>query len=165
VSEAKANGYTEPDPRDDLSGTDVARKVVILARESGLNISMEDVPVQSLVPAELMDCSIDEFMQRLPEFDQQMADRFAEAASNGKVLRFVGVVDTLKGMGSVELGAYSKEHAFGSLNGSDNMVSFSTRRYCNTPLVVRGPGAGAEVTAAGVFSDLLKLAAYLGAPS
>eukprot|EP00242_Pyramimonas_sp_CCMP2087_P015879 CAMPEP_0198211982 /NCGR_PEP_ID=MMETSP1445-20131203/25451_1 /TAXON_ID=36898 /ORGANISM="Pyramimonas sp., Strain CCMP2087" /LENGTH=873 /DNA_ID=CAMNT_0043886345 /DNA_START=316 /DNA_END=2937 /DNA_ORIENTATION=- len=165
VSEAKANGYTEPDPRDDLSGTDVARKVVILARESGLNISMEDVPVQSLVPAELMECSIDEFMQRLPEFDQQMADRFAEAASKGKVLRFVGVVDTLKGTGSVELGAYSKDHAFGSLNGSDNMVSFSTRRYCNTPLVVRGPGAGAEVTAAGVFSDLLKLAAYLGAPS
>jgi aspartokinase/homoserine dehydrogenase 1 len=86
-------GYTEPDPRDDLSGTDVARKVVILARESGLNISMEDVPVDSLVPEALRECSVDEFMQKLPEYDDEMSGRLSEAAARGEVLRFVGVVD------------------------------------------------------------------------
>jgi len=165
VSQAKAQGYTEPDPREDLSGADVARKVVILARESGLDISLEDVPVMSLVPKALEDCSVDEFMERLPEYDDEMAAKFSEAALAGKVLRFVGVVDMKEGTGRVELAEYSEEHAFGTLNGSDNMVSFRSDRYNQTPLVVRGPGAGAEVTAGGIFSDLLKLAAYLGAPS
>lgn len=165
VKQAKELGYTEPDPRDDLSGTDVARKVVILAREAGLNISMEDVPVESLVPAELMECSIDEYMAKLPDYDQQMADKLAEAASRGEVLRFVGVVDRATGKGGVELKGYTAEHPFGQLNGSDNMVCFHTKRYNQTPLVVRGPGAGAEVTAGGVFADLFKLSAYLGAPS
>jgi homoserine dehydrogenase len=93
-------GYTEPDPRDDLSGTDVARKVVILARESGLDISMEDVPVDSLVPEALRDCSIDEFMAKLPDYDEQMGSRLAEAAARGEVLRFVGVVDHLTKKGA-----------------------------------------------------------------
>ena len=93
-------GYTEPDPRDDLSGTDVARKVVILARESGLNISMEDVPVDSLVPEALRECSIDEFMQKLPDYDDEMSGRLSEAAARGEVLRFVGVVDHQSGKGA-----------------------------------------------------------------
>jgi len=165
VRQAKELGYTEPDPREDLNGNDVARKVVILARETGLNISMVDVPIESLVPPELEDCSVEEFMKRLPDYDQQMSDKFAEASLRGEVLRFVGLVDHATGKGSVELKTYSKEHSFGQLSGSDNMICFDTARYNSTPLVIRGPGAGAEVTAGGVFSDLLKLAAYLGAPS
>jgi aspartokinase/homoserine dehydrogenase 1 len=139
--------------------------VVILAREAGLDVSMEDVPIESLVPAALSDCSVDEYMAKLSDYDEDMTARFAEAAARGEVLRFVGVVDRATGKGSVELKSYTTEHPFGQLNGSDNMVCFHTKRYNQTPLVVRGPGAGAEVTAGGVFGDLLKLAAYLGAPS
>ncbi|KAL2622517.1 hypothetical protein R1flu_002722 [Riccia fluitans] len=167
VKEAKAKGYTEPDPRDDLSGTDVARKVVILAREAGLKLSLEDIPIESLVPAELQDenLSIDDFMKKLPEFDQALTARRLEAESNGQVLRFVGVVDVLNNRGSVELRKFSKSDAFAQLSGSDNIIAFKTTRYQQNRLIVIGPGAGAAVTAGGVFSDILRLASYLGAPS
>jgi len=162
---AKQLGYTEPDPRDDLSGTDVARKVVILARESGLKVELADVPVQSLVPEPLRGASLDDYLARLPEFDSHMAQLFAEASAAGEVLRYVGIVDPGPAGCRVELRRYKRSHAFGGLSGSDNMLSFSTSRYSATPLVIQGPGAGAEVTAGGIFSDLLRLAAYLGAPS
>ncbi|ERN01374.1 hypothetical protein AMTRI_Chr03g53980 [Amborella trichopoda] len=166
VAEAKQAGYTEPDPRDDLSGSDVARKVIILARESGLKLELSDIPVESLVPAPLREsASIEEFMQQLPKFDGEIAKRRADAEAVGEVLRYVGVVDAVENEGRVELRRYPKDHAFAQLSGSDNIIAFTTSRYRQQPLIVRGPGAGAEVTAGGIFSDILRLASYLGAPS
>ncbi|XP_072962925.1 bifunctional aspartokinase/homoserine dehydrogenase 1, chloroplastic-like [Typha angustifolia] len=166
VAEAKEAGYTEPDPRDDLSGTDVARKVIILARESGLKLELSDIPVQSLVPEPLRACSsAEEFMQQLPSFDKDLAKERNDAEAAGEVLRYVGVVDATNEKGLVELRRYKKEHPFAQLSGSDNIIAFTTTRYKNQPLIVRGPGAGAEVTAGGIFSDILRLASYLGAPS
>ncbi|CAI0556372.1 unnamed protein product [Linum tenue] len=166
VSEAKEKGYTEPDPRDDLSGTDVARKVIILARESGLKLELSDIPVQSLVPEPLRaSASAEEFMNQLPQFDQDIAKERQAAEAEGYVLRYVGVVDVTQAEGRVELRRYRKDHAFAQLAGSDNIIAFTTSRYKEQPLIVRGPGAGAQVTAGGVFSDILRLASYLGAPS
>jgi len=166
VADAKAKGYTEPDPRDDLNGTDVARKVAILARECGMELELSDIPVESLVPEPLRAVSTSaEYMARLPEFDASMTQRLEEAAAAGEVLRFVGVVDMLARRGSVELRRYPATHPFAQLVGSDNIIAFTTKRYTKQPLIIRGPGAGADVTAGGVFSDLLKLSAYLGSPS
>ncbi|CAL8471344.1 g10886 [Coccomyxa elongata] len=164
VSKAKAAGYTEPDPRDDLSGMDVARKVVILARECGMHIELDDVEVDSLVPEPLQSTSsVLDFMERLPEFDAEMEARSSEAAEAGRKLVYVGLVDVAAGTCSVTLQAYPTDHAFAQLSGSDNIIAFSTQRYSQQPLIIRGPGAGAEVTAAGVFSDLLQVAHSLGA--
>ncbi|OIW21262.1 hypothetical protein TanjilG_31375 [Lupinus angustifolius] len=166
VSEAKEAGYTEPDPRDDLSGTDVARKVIILARESGLKLELSDIPVESLVPEPLRVCaSAQEFMQQLPKFDEEFGKKQHDAENAGEVLRYVGVVDVTNKKGFVELRRYKKDHPFAQLSGSDNIIAFTTRRYNQQPLIVRGPGAGAQVTAGGIFSDILRLASYLGAPS
>mmetsp|Transcript_9823 Transcript_9823/g.32175 ORF Transcript_9823/g.32175 Transcript_9823/m.32175 type:complete len:205 (-) Transcript_9823:90-704(-) len=166
VATAKELGFTEPDPRDDLNGMDVARKVVILAREAGLALELEDIPIESLVPKELEGVeSVDEFMAKLPDYDEEMKARAAAAAEKGEVLRFVGVVDVEGNSGAVELGSYPKDHPFAQLSGSDNIISFKTSRYSNQQLVIRGPGAGAEVTAGGVFADVLRLSAYLGCPS
>lgn len=166
VMEAKAAGYTEPDPRDDLAGTDVARKVIILARECGLKLELSDIPVQSLVPDPLQaTASVDDFLQQLPSFDSDIAKRRQAAEESGEVLRYVGVVDVTNQKGVVELRRYNKKHPFAQLSGSDNIIAFTTERYNKQPLIVRGPGAGAEVTAGGVFSDLLRLASNLGAPS
>lgn len=166
VTKAKEAGYTEPDPRDDLSGMDVARKVIILARECGLKLELHDIPVQSLVPEPLQRCtSVEEYLNKLPEFDHEMRKQREDADSSAEVLRYVGVVDTLANKGRVELRRYSKTHPFAQLYGSDNIIAFKTTRYHTQPLIVRGPGAGAEVTAGGVFSDILRLASYLGAPS
>mmetsp|Transcript_9334 Transcript_9334/g.34218 ORF Transcript_9334/g.34218 Transcript_9334/m.34218 type:complete len:805 (+) Transcript_9334:675-3089(+) len=166
VKVAKELGYTEPDPREDLSGMDVARKVTILARESGLGLELSEVPVRSLVPEPLQEVdSVDEFMSRLPDFDADIKAEAQAAAKEGKVLRYVGVVDAAAGTGSVELRKYDASHPFAQLKGSDNIISFQTDRYDSQPLIVRGPGAGPEVTAGGVFCDILRLAAYLGAPS
>ncbi|XXG48440.1 hypothetical protein AAC387_Pa02g2887 [Persea americana] len=166
VAEAKQAGYTEPDPRDDLSGTDVARKVIILARESGLKLELSDIPVQSLVPEPLrLSASADEFMERLPKYDADIAKKRHDAEAADDVLRYVGVVDVINEKGNVELRRYKKDHPFSQLSGSDNIIAFTTMRYKEQPLIVRGPGAGAQVTAGGVFSDILRLASYLGAPS
>ncbi|KAK7311439.1 hypothetical protein RJT34_09580 [Clitoria ternatea] len=166
VAEAREAGYTEPDPRDDLSGTDVARKVIILARESGLKLELTDIPVENLVPEPLrVSASAQEFMQQLPKFDQELSKKQEDAERAGEVLRYVGVVDVRNEKGGVELKRYKKDHPFAQLSGSDNIIAFTTRRYQNQPLIVRGPGAGAQVTAAGIFSDILRLASYLGAPS
>ena len=162
VREARINGYTEPDPREDLSGRDVARKVLILAREMGLEISIDDLEIQSLVPAELQEGSVDQFLDRLGRFDQEMAQLVETARERNEVLRFVGLVSPT-GKSSVRLTPYPQSHPFARINLTDNIVQFTSRRYADNPLVVQGPGAGTEVTAAGVFADLLRLAAYLGA--
>jgi bifunctional aspartokinase / homoserine dehydrogenase 1 len=162
VRAAKAKGYTEPDPRDDLSGLDVARKLIILGREMGLTLEMSDVQVEGLVPEALTRCSVDEFMARLPESDPAMAATFADARKKNQVLRYVGRIDA-QGKATVGLRRLDAKHAFANIALTDNVVRFATRRYCDNPLIVQGPGAGPEVTAAGVFSDLLRLSAYLGA--
>ena len=162
VRAAKAKGYTEPDPRDDLSGIDVARKLIILGREMGLTLEIADVQVEGLVPEALTQCSVEEFMARLPESDAAMAAALAEARLKNQVLRYVGRIDAA-GKATVGLMRLEAKHAFANIALTDNVVRFATRRYCDNPLIVQGPGAGPEVTAAGVFSDLLRLSAYLGA--
>ena len=158
VAQAKAAGYTEPDPRDDLNGMDVARKCVILARVAGLNIAGTDgFPVQSLIPKALESArSADEFMQNLPNHNAEMESYKTEAEKAGKVVRFVGKVDVEKGEVKVGLEMVDQGSPIASLQGSDNLICFYTRRYGNNPLVVQGAGAGNEVTAMGVLSDLLK---------
>jgi aspartokinase/homoserine dehydrogenase 1 len=162
VRDARQRGYTEPDPRDDLSGMDVARKLIILGREMGLGLEMSDVKVESLVPAGLETGSIDEFMGRLPQHDAAMRQRYENARARGKVLRYIAKV-TSEGHASVGLAELDQKHAFANIALTDNVVRYATQRYSNNPLIVQGPGAGPEVTAAGVFADLLRVAAYLGA--
>uniref|UniRef100_A0A0D3A4H7 homoserine dehydrogenase n=1 Tax=Brassica oleracea var. oleracea TaxID=109376 RepID=A0A0D3A4H7_BRAOL len=162
VAEAKKAGFTEPDPNDDLSGTDV----IILARESGLKLDLSDLPIRSLVPEPLKGgTSAEEFMEKLPQYDGDLAKERLEAENSGEVLRYVGVVDTVNQKGTVELRRYKKDHPFAQMAGSDNIIAFTTTRYKDHPLIVRGPGAGAQVTAGGIFSDMLRLASYLVAPS
>ena len=163
VREAKAKGYTEPDPRDDLSGLDFARKVVILGREMGLSLELSDVALESLVPEALQKCSVDEYLKRLPEFDAQMSKRLEAARGRNQVLRYVGSLDAATRKATVGLVELPRSHTFANINLTDNVVRFSTSRYNQNPLVVQGPGAGPEVTAAGVFADLLRVCAYLGA--
>ncbi len=162
VQHAKSLGYTEPDPRDDLSGMDVARKLIILAREMGLRTEMAEVKVESLVPAALNGCGVDAFLERLPEFDRSMLARLREATARGHVLRYVGSVDA-QGHAEVGLVELPKSHPFANIALTDNIVRFETARYDKNPLIVQGPGAGPAVTAAGVFADLLRVCAYLGA--
>ncbi len=161
VREAHALGYTEPDPRDDLSGMDVARKLTILAREAGLPIDASEVRVESLVAAPLASVSRDVFMERLGELDGPMAERHQRATAAGRVLRYVAHLDPRKRAAQVSLTELPGNHAFAHLRLTDNVVQFSTRRYAENPLVVQGPGAGPEVTAAGVFADLLRIATGL----
>ena len=162
VTEAKQRGYTEPDPRDDLSGMDVARKLIILGREMGLTLEMADVKVESLVPEGLEQGSIEDFMKKLPAHDTAMRQRFEAARARGKVLRYVGRL-TADGAATVGVVEFDARHAFANIALTDNVVRFATARYNNNPLIVQGPGAGPEVTAGGIFADLLRLSAYLGA--
>ncbi|MBI79510.1 MAG: bifunctional aspartate kinase/homoserine dehydrogenase I [Gammaproteobacteria bacterium] len=163
VVDAKNKGYTEPDPRDDLSGIDVARKAVILAREVGLNLNLDQVSVQSLVPESLKRASVDKFLSGLSDFDEPMKEILNDCESKNQVLRYILNIDIKKGTAEVSLKAFSKDHAFSNIHLTDNIVQFVTKRYCDNPLIVRGPGAGPEVTAAGVFSDLLNLCSMLSA--
>lgn len=158
VAQAKSLGYTEPDPRDDLNGMDVARKITILARLAGAQVSSPtSFEVESLIPAELKNVSsADEFLQKLPSFDENIAKRKADAAAQGKVLRFVAKVEFPSGKPSVGIEAYDNSHPFASLKGSDNTVAFTTERY-PSPLIIQGAGAGAEVTAMGVLGDFMKV--------
>ena len=160
MKKARSLGYTEPDPRDDLSGMDVARKTVILVRELGYTTETGDIAVESLVPEDMRGLSSDEFMARLPEMDDHMLSLYRSAASRGMKLRYVGKVEN--GICSVALGEYPEDHPFSQAKGTDNVISFRTMRYDKQPLVIKGPGAGPDVTAGGVFADILRLSAYLG---
>lgn len=153
VRQAKANGWTEPDPRDDLSGTDVARKALILARTCGQLIELRDVAVESLVPRELQDVATNDFMARLPELDAPYRERFEAAADKAMTLRYTAHVSLTNVR--VDLVNVSPSSPVGALQGPDNLVVYQTERYKERPLSVRGPGAGVDVTAAGVLGDLI----------
>ncbi|RKP12554.1 homoserine dehydrogenase-domain-containing protein [Piptocephalis cylindrospora] len=156
---AKELGYTEPDPRDDLDGMDVARKVVIVARSLGLPLSLGDLTVENVVPdvKELREASSPEaFLSALPGHDGHFSKLREAAKAEGKVLRYVGSIDPRSSKGTVSLNAYPSSHPFGALEGSDNMVAFTTRRFPN-PLVIQGSGAGDEVTVFGVLADLYRV--------
>jgi aspartokinase/homoserine dehydrogenase 1 len=158
--EARQLGFTEPDPRDDLSGLDVARKLVILSREWGREIELADVDLEGLVPEPLIDIDREQFLARAAELDAPMQARLDGARARGSVLRFVAHIDEHSAkVGLVELPA---DHAFAHLKPTDNIIQFTTARYSRNPLIVQGPGAGPEVTAAGVFADLLRVAQGLG---
>jgi aspartokinase/homoserine dehydrogenase 1 len=160
VAQARQMGLTEPDPREDLSGQDVARKLLILAREIGLRMDIQDVRVSSLVPNALRRGAYSpRFFVALARHDHQMHKRLNDAGSRGNVMRYVGVLE--HGHARAALQEFPRTHPLASVKGSDNIIAFTTKRYSRTPLVVQGPGAGADVTAMGVFSDILKLLHYL----
>jgi bifunctional aspartokinase / homoserine dehydrogenase 1 len=160
VRDAHRMGFTEPDPREDLSGQDVARKLLILGRQIGLKMDLDEVKVDSLVPKPLARGKYtSKFLSAFARNDAEMADRVKRAAARGAVLRYVGTLE--RGRARAGLKEYPRDHPIASAKGSDNVIAFSTKRYARTPLVVQGPGAGADVTAMGVFSDILKLLHYL----
>ncbi len=154
VTQARERGYTEPDPRDDLSGMDVARKLVVIARELGMQVEIEDVHVENLTPMPCRSLStVNEFLERLRDHDHEYAERARLAARDGKLLRYVGKIRG--GKLSVALEAVGPDQPTYGLSGSDNLIAIYSKRYCDRPLVIQGPGAGAQVTAAGVFADIL----------
>ncbi len=163
VRQARDAGYTEPDPREDLSGMDVARKLLILARELGLGMELADVKVESLAPEELADASVEDFLDGLARHDGDMRRRLQKAEEEGCVLRYVGRLDS-EGRASVRLESLPRDHLFARLHLTSNMFLYRTARYSDSPLVVQGPGAGPAVTAGGIFADVLRLARMLGAP-
>ncbi|CAN5795882.1 homoserine dehydrogenase [soil metagenome] len=156
VQSAKNDGYTEPDPRDDLSGLDVARKALILARTIGMPVDLDEITVESLVPARLQDVTVPEFMKQISASDSDMSTRASQATAEGRSLKYVASVDPENGV-SVGIRSISKETVLGSLQGPENVITIRTERYDAYPLTVAGPGAGAVVTAAGVVADVLSV--------
>lgn len=156
VAMAQKEGYSEPDPRIDLSGKDVIRKLVILAREAGYEVSQEDVEVHPLLPQKLFEGTLDEFWKNLPSLDAEFEKRRQKLEQEHKVWRYVAKY--ADGHASVSLEEFSKDHSFYVLEGSNNIVMLTTERYHKYPMLIQGYGAGASVTAAGVFADIMSLA-------
>ncbi|KAI5477649.1 hypothetical protein MNV49_006035 [Pseudohyphozyma bogoriensis] len=176
VKVAKENGYTEPHPADDLSGSDVARKLTILSRIISASPSSlaalpslpegyASLPTETLIPSALANISSgDEFVAKLPEHDAEFDKLNAEAAKEGKVLRYVGVIDRTTGTVKCGIEKYDAAHPFASsLSGADNIMAFHTSRYCNSPLIVQGAGAGGDLTAMGVVADAIRISERVGA--
>ncbi len=159
VKQAKEKGYTEPDPRDDLNGMDVARKVLILSREAGLPMELADVQVENLVPGDCQDAiNTEAFFEKLTEHNASFEKLLAVAESKNEKLRYMAVLK--EGKTHIQLRSVNDQHPFYSLSGSDNIILLTTERYHERPMVIRGPGAGAEVTAAGVFADIIRIGNY-----
>jgi aspartokinase/homoserine dehydrogenase 1 len=154
--EARRLGYTEPDPRSDLSGDDVARKLLIIARNAGFALGVDEVQVESLVPEPLRTISAEQFLARLTELDAPLAARHAEAASRGNVLRFLARLNQ-RGKARVGIAEVPLTHPAARLYGTDNQFALTTTRYNTQPLVIQGPGAGPEVTAQALLGDVLAL--------
>jgi bifunctional aspartokinase / homoserine dehydrogenase 1 len=161
VKEAKEMGYTEPDPREDLSGMDVARKILILGREVGLKLEPEDVTIEKLLPDNCEKApTVDAFFEELIKSNDYFASMVKKAKEESKVLRFIATLDN----GKINIGVkgVDAKHPFYSMDGAENIISFTTKRYNTRPLVIKGPGAGADVTASGVFADIVSVGSYLG---
>jgi aspartokinase/homoserine dehydrogenase 1 len=159
VKQAQEKGYTEPDPRDDLSGLDVARKALILSREIGIAKELDEIVVENLIPTNARTGTIQHFFDTLKQHDQEFEILSNEAEAEGKVLRYMAIIegDDVR----IALNAVDQNHPFYQLSGSDNMIVFTSERYRTNPLVIKGPGAGAEVTAAGVFAEIISIGSYL----
>jgi aspartokinase/homoserine dehydrogenase 1 len=156
VKQAQDEGYTEPDPRLDLSGTDVMRKILILAREAGHQLEMDDITNTSFLPVSCMEGSVDDFYAEMEKHEEHFLKIYKEAAQSGKKLKYVASFQN--GKASVGLQHIDPAHDLYHLYGKDNVVLFYTNRYVEQPLVVKGAGAGAEVTASGVFADIVRAA-------
>ena len=156
VRRAKEQGYSEPDPRIDLSGTDVVRKLVILAREAGYQVEQADVEKHLFVPQKYFEGSVEEFWKRLPDLDTDFEDKRKALEKEDKRWRFVATLDG--NHTSVELKAIDRNHPFYNLEGSNNIVLLTTERYKEYPMLIQGYGAGASVTAAGVFANIMSIA-------
>jgi len=160
LKEAKEKGFTEPDPREDLNGFDVARKLLTLARVSGLALEFKDIKIENLVPKKARAAnSVEEFFVKLAECDGDFEAKRKHAEDNNKVLRYIAKLEN--GKAEISLQEIDERHPFYSLTGSDNIFSFYTNNYRLNPIVIKGPGAGAEVTASGVFADVLRISNYL----
>jgi aspartokinase/homoserine dehydrogenase 1 len=156
VRQAQAEGFTEPDPRLDLSGTDVARKILILAREAGYKLEMSDIRNEPFLPASCLEGNVEGFYAEMEKNEEHFRSLLTNASSEGKILKYIATFDN--GRASVGLQSISSDHNFANLSGKDNAVLFYTDRYSEQPLVIKGAGAGADVTAAGVFADIIRAA-------
>ena len=153
---AKEGGYSEPDPRIDLSGKDVIRKLVILAREAGYRINQEDVEKNLFIPDEFFEGTIDDFWKNISKLDADFETKRKELEANNKRWRFVAKLEN--GKGSVSLQEVGANHPFYNLEGTNNIILITTERYNEYPMLIQGYGAGASVTAAGVFADIMSIA-------
>jgi aspartokinase/homoserine dehydrogenase 1 len=152
---AKDQGFAEPDPRIDLSGVDVARKLLILTRESGYKFDMKDIKINTFIPSKYFEGSVDDFWKNIPEMDAEFEESRKKLALDGRFWRFVARFDN--GKAEIGLQELSAGHPFADLQGSNNLVMFTTERYHDFPMMIKGYGAGAAVTAAGVFADIIRV--------
>ncbi|MFT5601948.1 MAG: aspartokinase/homoserine dehydrogenase 1, partial [Flavobacteriales bacterium] len=158
---AKAGGFTEPDPREDLSGQDVARKLLILAREVGAQVELADVEIQNLIPTELRnEGEFEDFIKRNLELDSHY-ENLKENLKSNEVLRYVGNLDLVENKMTVELVTAKADSPLGSIKNADSIIEIYTQNYGDQPIVIQGAGAGANVTANGVYSDLLRIGAQM----
>ena len=156
VLQAQREGYTEPDPKIDLTGIDVARKILILARESGIRIEFEDIENKSFLPKECLDTNDNKsFFESLIKHSDHFEKMLEEAEKNGAKMKYVAQLENAKAKVGIEL--IKEKHDFYNLEGSDNIILFYTNRYKEQPLIVKGAGAGADVTASGIFADIIRI--------